>query len=121
VVFWAKGRAVGNRVLAEFMFAVPNGLQLSGSSRNRARYMNALKKRGLKPGVSDLVVPYPVAPYHGMFLELKLNSKSPISDEQHAWHRLMGEVGYYSAIALGYDDAIREIESYLTGTTGPSK
>lgn len=104
--------------LHDFMYAVPNGVQLCGGIRSRARYMNALKKRGLKVGVSDLVIAYPVAPYHGMYLEVKTHARSKISDEQHAWRHLMDAIGYYSCIGIGYDDSIREIESYLSGTTG---
>lgn len=107
--------------LHDFMYAVPNGVQLCGGIRSRARYMNALKKRGLKVGVSDLVIAYPVAPYHGMYLEVKVHPRSKISDEQHAWRHLMDAIGYYSCIGIGYDDSIREIQSYLTGTTGPRR
>ena len=107
--------------LIDFMYAVPNGVQLCGGIRSRARYMNALKKRGLKTGVSDLVIAYPVDPYHGMYLEVKAHPRSKISDEQHDWRHLMDAIGYYACVGIGFDDSLREIQSYLTGTTGPRR
>ena len=100
----------------DFMFAVPNGMQIAGTPGRRARYMNAMKNRGLKPGVSDLVIAYPVEPHHGMYLELKLHEKSKISDSQTAWAHLMNAVGYYATIAAGFNNAIWAIENYLKGS-----
>jgi len=105
--------------LIDFMYAVPNGVKLGG--RSRGRYMNALKRRGLKDGVSDLVIAYPVEPYHGMYLELKAHPRSKITDEQHDWRHLMDAVGYYACVGIGFDDSLREIQSYLSGTTGPRR
>jgi len=100
----------------DFMFAVPNGMMLAGTAGRRARYMNAMKNRGLKPGVSDLVIAYPVAPYHGMMLELKLKENSKIIDTQTSWANLMNAVGYYATIAAGFNNAIWAIENYLKGS-----
>jgi hypothetical protein len=102
--------------LLDFMFAVPNGMMLAGTAGRRARYMNAMKNRGLKPGVSDLVIAYPVAPYHGMMLELKLKENSKIIDTQTSWANLMNAVGYYATIAAGFNNAIWAIENYLKGS-----
>lgn len=102
--------------LSDFMFAVPNGMQLAGTAGRRARYMNAMKNRGLKPGVSDLVIAYPVAPYHGMYVELKLHLNSKISEAQVAWTSLMNAVGYYAVVCPGFNDAVWQIENYLKGS-----
>ena len=102
--------------LHDFMFAVPNGVQIAGNPGRRARYMNAMKNRGLKPGVSDLIIAYPVAPLHGMYLELKLQEKSKVRDPQIAWKHLMSAVGYYAVIATGFNDAVWHVENYLRGS-----
>ena len=99
--------------LQDISFHVPNGIQLAGASaKRRAIYMAALKRRGLKPGVSDLVIPYPSRGYHGMFLELK--AKDGIeSGEQNSFRVRMSKLGYYADIVYSYEAAVQSIRTYL--------
>lgn len=103
------------RKLAGFVFAVPNGTQLAGSASQRARYMASLKRQGLRPGVSDIVIALPRGPYHGAFIELKKDPKQVrrATDEQEQFQALMAQVGYFTRIVGGFDDAQAAVREYL--------
>jgi hypothetical protein len=75
--------------------------------------MSALKRRGLKPGVSDLVLPLPRGGFHGLYLELKFNDKSVVAPEQWSWKNLMTALGYCANIAFGFEAAKKAIEDYV--------
>ncbi len=102
--------------LTDVAFAVPNGTSIAGTPKQRAMYMASLKKQGFKPGVSDIVVPYPTVAYHGLFIELKREKSSPVSDAQVEWRDLMRRLDYRAEIAVGFDTAKAIIEEYLAGT-----
>lgn len=84
--------------------------------------MASLKKQGLRPGVSDIVIAYPVTPYHGAYLELKRGPRevTAMGDEQKLWLTRMRDVGYYAAVAAGLEDAILHVRQYISGVkAGP--
>jgi len=81
--------------------------------------MNALKARGLKPGVSDVMIALPRGRYHGAFLELKFNDSSPVSKEQGDFVNLMEVSGYRAAIKVGYAAAVAFVIEYMA--LGPFK
>lgn len=97
--------------LYDCAYAVPNGTKLGGTPSQRARYMAALKKQGLKVGVSDVVIACPTQEYHGMYMELKRVKSSPISDEQELWAAIMRQMGYAAEICIGFDAAKAFIDS----------
>lgn len=99
--------------LSDIAFAVPNGTSIAGTPKQRAMYMASLKKQGFRVGVSDIVIPYPVLPHHGLFIELKRDKTSPVSDEQWAWRDLMRRLGYVAEVCVGFDAARSTITSYL--------
>lgn len=101
--------------LWDFSYAVPNGAMLAGSAEQRARYMNALKKQGFKNGVSDIVIAFPLHGYHGAYIELKRDKRSPISDDQTTWQSRMKTAGYFTAIAVGLDEALAAVRTYWSG------
>jgi hypothetical protein len=99
--------------LADFTFSVPNGTILAGTTQERARYMQYLKRRGLKPGVSDIVIALPANGYHGAYLELKRDKKARASDAQVIWRDRMTSVGYYARICVGLDELKAETMNYF--------
>lgn len=99
--------------LSELAFAVPNGTAIAGTPKQRAMYMNALKRQGFKPGVSDIVIPYMVAPFPGLMIELKRDSKSVVRDDQVRWRDLMRRAGYRAEIVAGFDNALAVVREYL--------
>ncbi len=99
--------------LWDFAYAIPNGTMFAGDARQRAMYMNSLKRQGFKVGVSDVNIDLPLGPYHGARFELKRDAKSPVSKEQIAWRDLMEAAGYYAKIVRGYDEIVAETRNYL--------
>ena len=123
------------RFLQDYAFMVPNGTQLPG---NAVRYMASLKAQGFRPGVSDLVIAYPVwredpkhdGPicYHGMYVELKRDRKSyggpaaiasAVRKEQKEWLERMEDVGYWACLAYGFDEFKSLVRSYLAKEIQP--
>lgn len=76
-------------------------------------------KMGLHKGASDLFIAWPVEPYHGMWLEIKRDDfKLTSSNKIHTTNQLnfiskMREVGYYGAMAAGFDECRMHIDNYL--------
>jgi hypothetical protein len=102
------------RRLGEYGFSVPNGVFIPGDPKRTAMIMASLKRTGLKAGVSDVVLAWPVFPFHGAYLELKRGNEKPTAAQQ-GWLDLMQDAGYYAACAHGLDDAIRHTEIYCRG------
>jgi hypothetical protein len=114
---------------------VPNGTQLAGSGKRRAIYMANLKAQGLKPGVSDIVIAYPVDTigrlptgggefWHGAYIELKrvreaykgpAGVRRAVRPEQLEWLQLMDSVGYWADVAYGREEFKAKVLSYLRG------
>lgn len=101
--------------LWDYSYAVPNGTMFAGTPEQRAKYMNALKKQGFKKGVSDIVIAFPLHQYHGAYIELKRDKRSPIADEQITWRERMKSAGYFAEIAIGQDEAFDAIRRYWSG------
>lgn len=101
------------RALSDFAFAVPNGTMLAGSAKQRAQYMNSLKAQGFKVGVSDVMLALPRAHFHGAFIEIKRDAKSPVSIEQMNWLALMEQVGYWTRLARGLDETLFVLRAYV--------
>lgn len=105
---WYKGK------LGDYAFSVPNGVFIPGDPKRSAMIMASLKRTGLKPGVSDVMIAWPVYPFHGAFIELKRGKEEP-TDDQQKWLDRMSDAGYYAVCAHGLDDAIRHTEIYCNG------
>ena len=117
------------RPLQDYSYMVPNGTQLGGGRSRRAQYMASLKAQGLRPGVSDLVVAYPVKGYHGAYIEMKrvpaaykgpAALRSAVKQDQIDWLTLMRSVGYWAAIAYGADQFKSLMDSYLRFESAPA-
>lgn len=113
---WARTVRIAEfpgKTLYDFSFAVPNGALLAGNDAQRARYMNFLKKQGLKNGVSDVVIALPRGPYHGAYMEFKRDNASKVTDAQDDWIALMNIVGYHASIVRGYEQSVAFAQGYL--------
>ena len=69
-------------------------------------------------GVPDLMLPVAIAPFHGLYLELKVKG-GKVSAKQRAWQKRLRAEGYASEICYGADRAIEALLQYLTGTLPP--
>lgn len=96
-------------ICRKHLIHIPNG-----GSRNPREALN-LKRQGVKPGVSDYFLAYPIGGYHGLWLELKRRPLilSRVSAEQKDWLALMNSAGYSAEVAWGWENARMIIKSYL--------
>jgi len=89
------------------IFAIPNGGQ-------RSRITGAmLKAEGVKSGVPDLCLAYPITPYAGLFIELKKRNGGKISTTQADWINRLNQAGYLAVVAHGAKEAVDIIINYL--------
>lgn len=84
----------------------------AGGSRNLFEALN-FKRMGVSKGFPDVEVPYPVAPYHGFYIELKASS-GKVSPEQLEWLHYLKEQGYYAEVAYSFEEAKQHFEYYLS-------
>jgi hypothetical protein len=95
--------------VADYLLAIPNGGKRSGP-REGAR----LKAEGVKPGVSDLLLPLRRGGYAGLWLELKAPGKRPTKD-QISWIERMNLAGYFATWRDSWPEAAEVIQAYLNG------
>lgn len=88
-------------------FAIPNGGWRSMTEAIK------FKRCGVKAGVPDLCIPFPIYPYHGLYIELKRTKGGKLSDEQDNWLNYLRSQGYYAVVAKGFDEAKEIVEHYL--------
>lgn len=100
------------RPLSDFAFAVPNGTMFAGTAKQRAQYMQSLKRQGFKPGVSDIFIALPRETYHGAFIEVKRGPKETPSDAQADWLRIATQMQYFAQIAFGLDELLAILKFY---------
>ena len=73
------------------------------------------KKKGLKKGVSDIVILLKRGKYSGLIIELKRkdSTKNKASKEQVAFLHEVCEQDFYAAICYGFDEAKKCVQEYL--------
>lgn len=71
-----------------------------------------LKRLGVKKGVSDLFLSYPINNYHGLWVELKVG-KGKLSPEQIEFLERKAQRGYQAIAVWGFDAAKEYILTYL--------
>ena len=103
---WAKLHYGKYPELARCMFAIPNG----GTRIKKEAW--ALKRQGVKAGVSDITIQVPRGGYHGLWLELKVKPNKA-TEEQIKFLEAMKEQGYYTVIAYGALEAVDVIKRYM--------
>ncbi len=108
---WAKTHPI----CKDFLIAIPNGMW----THNIIQAV-VMKAQGLRPGVSDMFLAYPVEggwkqpdEFHGLWIELKKDKKGKPSLLQIEWLERMREVGYAAELAYGWEHAKEIILEYL--------
>jgi len=89
------------------LFAIPNGGQRHILTAHK------LKQEGVKAGVPDLFLPVAIAPYHGLFIEMKRCNGGKVSNNQKQWINALSEQGYKVVVANGADAAFSALMEYL--------
>lgn len=92
----------------DMLYAVPNG-----GKRNIVEAVR-LKKEGVRPGVPDMVLASPRYPYHGLYIELKIEGSTTSSD-QKKWIDKLIKQGYKAEVCKGWERASKVILQYLEG------
>lgn len=104
---WAKWQQYKYPALKAMYHAANEG------KRSRAAGAN-LKRQGMKPGVSDICLPFAVGKYNNLYIELKVGSNKA-SDMQLAFIDRINEIGGKALVVYGADNAIEVIAAYLEG------
>jgi hypothetical protein len=97
--------------------------------------MKNLKLQGLRTGVSDIVIAYPIwgkvaghCLYPGAYIEMKRVKEAyrgpaalaaAVRKEQKEWLLRMRDVGYWCALAYGAEEFKRLVGLYLRGESPP--
>ncbi len=95
--------------VADYLLAIPNGGKRS-SPREGAR----LKAEGVKPGVSDLLLPLRRGGFAGLWLEMKAPGKKP-NATQRDWLDRMERAGYFATWRDDWKEAATVIRAYTQG------
>lgn len=100
------------------MWSTPNGGHLAGNIGRRSAQINKLKREGLLPGVSDLIIFEPRGGYSALFIEMKrANGGSGASEGQMWFIREVEKRGAIGFVCNGAGEAITVIDDYLNGRT----
>lgn len=106
---WAQMNE-GRWPVLRWIFSIPNGGQRATVTAIR------LKAEGVKAGVPDIFLPWPMGGWCGLWIELKVGSNKP-TEKQNEWLAALRMAGYSAAVCYGADEAIRVVENYLRGET----
>jgi len=94
--------------------------KLHNEGKRTQRQGYNLKLAGLRPGVSDLFIYYPVGKFCGLWLEVKKNKRYCHSEmmtstwkNQEEFQKNVRDVGYAAYFAFGWLNAKDIIEKYL--------
>lgn len=93
-------------VIADYLLAVPNG------GRRNAREGARLKAEGVKPGVSDLLLPLRRGGYGSLWLELKAPGERP-NPRQCEWIERMTLAGFLAVWVDDWTKAAQVITDYI--------
>ena len=104
---WARMQAGRYPILAR-LHHIPNG-----GSRHPAEAAN-LKRQGVRSGVPDLCLPFPVGGKHGLYIEMKWGKNRP-TRPQREWLAYLESAGYAVAVCYGWQEAADVIMRYLKG------
>lgn len=81
-------------------------------------YGARLNKLGMQKGFPDLFFPAARQGYHGLFIEMKRDKKSPVRAEQRQWIDYLNGQGYCAVVCYGAQAAIEQIDEYFNKEKG---
>jgi len=104
---WAKWQQSKYPALKAMYHAANEGKRSQAAGAN-------LKRQGMKPGVSDICLPYAASGYNNLYIELKVGSNKP-TDAQIEFINTINEIGGKALVVYEADNAIDVIVAYLEG------
>lgn len=115
LIDWCKCNEHKYPALAN-IFAVPNGSKLPYTRTQQGKVWSGqrwkLVKEGMKSGVPDLFLAWPMQGYSGMFIEMKYGKNKP-SDEQLNWIARLDNAGYHVVVCYSFEEAKEKILDYI--------
>lgn len=104
--------------MLKYLYAVPN------EGQHKPQYRKHQKAMGLKAGVLDLWLPYPIynppdysppdVRWHGLIIEMKSkDTKGKVSPDQKEWIDYLSGQGYKVEVCWSAQEAIKVLEDYL--------
>lgn len=91
------------------IWAIPN------AAKRSPRLAAMMRAEGMTSGVPDLIIPYPVGAYHGLWIEMKRQKGGVLSAEQREIADQLRAVGYAVAVCCGAKSAIETLDAYMRG------
>lgn len=88
------------------LYHVPNG------GKRDAATARALKRQGVKAGISDLVLPVARSGYHGLYVELKAPG-GKLEQSQIDFIQAVEAQGYFARVCVGWQAAVQTLSAYL--------
>lgn len=90
----------------KLLYHVPNG------GKRDATTARALKRQGVKAGVSDLVLPVARCGFHGLYMELKAPG-GKLEQSQIEFLQEVEQQGYLALVCVGWNAAVQALGAYL--------
>jgi hypothetical protein len=103
----------GHHPELKLLFAIPNGGSRGDNKRSAMIQGATMKAEGVKPGVSDCMLPVSRHGMHGLWIEMKKPGGKE-SEEQIKWGAAMVEQGYWYQCCDHWLSAAKLIASYLS-------
>lgn len=101
--------------ISSFKFAYPQFakriLHIPNGGKRNPREAARLKKMGVLPGASDILITIPRGKWHGMFAELKLGNND-LSSHQEQFIKAH-ENDYYCVVCWSVAEFMNEVNKYL--------
>jgi hypothetical protein len=72
------------------------------------------KRKGVRAGIADVINPIAVAPYNGLFMELKIKPNK-LTKDQVKMMELFHTLGWCCRVAWNGDEAIEIFKGYMKG------
>ena len=105
VIQWSKAYQIKYPEL-KWLFHIPN------EGKRTPQEKIKLTQLGLKPGVSDLLLPFPRGHYGNLYIEMKFGPGT-LQPEQKEFVKAMTAAGHYTCVCYTARDATETIETYL--------
>lgn len=99
-------RAQYHPITRDLLYAIPN------DGKRSVITGAAFKRRGLRPGMPDICLPYPSNGFHALYIELKTAKGKPTQAQLDCIANL-NRVGNLAVIAYGWEQAWEIITDYL--------
>lgn len=88
-------------------------VHIPNEGKRSERYGAELRRMGMQKGFPDLFFPAALKGFHGLFVEMKKDSKCKPTKAQTEWIETLNAAGYRAIVCYGAGEAIAEIRNYF--------